>query len=119
MDDRNSTPKILSLEQTREDDNYMEKYEKIQDVIEDLNSRLLDMFHRKEDKLVQEYKDEMFKAQNELNELRDNTNEEELKRKMIEKKEQLQKEREEFLQASIFFSNKCENFKQKLSSVVS
>lgn len=98
---------------------YRDKYEKIQTVIEDLNGKLMEMFHRKEQHLLEEYKKEMFRAQNELNELRDNTNEEELKKKMIEKKEQLQKEREQFLQASIFFSNKCEQFKQKLARVVS
>lgn len=78
----------------------------------------MDMFHRKELELLEEYKREMFRAQNELNELRDNTNEEELRRKMIEKKEQLQKERETFLQASIQFSNRCEVFKHKLQRVV-
>lgn len=33
------------------------------------------MFHKKELELLEEYKREMFRAQSELNELRDNTNE--------------------------------------------
>lgn len=37
---------------------------------------------------------------------------------MIEKKEKLQKERQKFLESSIYFSNKCKEFKTILNNVV-
>lgn len=71
----NPTPKLTPNESMREDDNYRQKYDRIHTTIEDLNARLMDMFHKKELELLEEYKREMFRAQSELNELRDNTNE--------------------------------------------
>lgn len=37
---------------------------------------------------------------------------------MLEKKEQLEAEREQFREATVYFSNKCEVFKGKLQKVV-
>lgn len=58
-----------------EDLEYKDKYDKIHNVIEDINTKLVGMFRRREEQLLQEYKTEMFKAQAELDQLRENTNE--------------------------------------------
>lgn len=38
---------------------------------------------------------------------------------MVERKKELEKERHELIQTNIFFSNKCEEYKQKLSLLLS
>ena len=58
-------------------------------------------------------------AQKELNELKSNTNEQQIKARMMERKKELERERHELIQTNIFFSSKCENYKQQLSQVIS
>eukprot|EP00825_Cyclidium_porcatum_P042174 TRINITY_DN5708_c0_g1_i1.p1 TRINITY_DN5708_c0_g1~~TRINITY_DN5708_c0_g1_i1.p1 ORF type:complete len:580 (+),score=140.14 TRINITY_DN5708_c0_g1_i1:2-1741(+) len=93
-------------------------YDAIHDNIEEINQNLLELFRKKEKELQDMYKNEMYKAQQQLQKLSESTSEQELKKRMIEKKEKLQKERQKFLESSIYFSNKCKEFKTILNNVV-
>lgn len=64
-------------------------YDAIHDNIEDINQNLLELFRKKEKELQDLYKNEMYKAQQQLQKLSESTSEQELKRRMIEKKEKL------------------------------
>lgn len=93
-------------------------YDEIHTNIDDLNGKLIGLFKKKEDDLCNMYKREMTKAQKRLRELQECTSEAELNKRKIEKKEKLQKERQKFLETSIFFSNQCKEFKDTLTKVV-
>lgn len=80
--------------------------------------KLHEHFHKKEAELIEEYKEELVRAQKELNELKSNTNEEQIKNKMIERKKELEKERYELIETNMFFSSKCEDYKRKLALLV-
>lgn len=68
--------------------------------------------------MLEEYRAELIDLQNQLTKLKLSTNEEGLKQRLADKKEQLGKERAQLLELSMFFSGKCEVFKQKLAKVV-
>jgi hypothetical protein len=38
---------------------------------------------------------------------------------MLERKKELEKERHELIQTNMFFSNKCEDYKKKLTDLIS
>ncbi|KAL4473732.1 hypothetical protein ABPG74_022596 [Tetrahymena malaccensis] len=93
-------------------------YDDIHTNIEELNQKLIGLFKKKEDDLCNMYKREMTKAQKRLRELQECTSEQELNKRKIEKKEKLQRERQKFLETSIYFSNQCKEFKNTLTKVV-
>ncbi|KRX09798.1 hypothetical protein PPERSA_02670 [Pseudocohnilembus persalinus] len=102
--------------QFRED--ICQEYDEIHDNIERVHTELIQLFSNKEKELLDLYKRKMTKAQQREKELTESTSETELKNKMIEKKEKLQKERQKFLETSIYFSDKCKKFKETLTKVV-
>lgn len=87
-------------------------------VIEELNGKLHQHFHNKEQELIEQYKKELIEAQRELTELKSTTNEEQIKNKMLERKKELERERHELIQTNMFFSAKCEDYKKKLADLV-
>jgi hypothetical protein len=69
------------------------------------------VFKRREAELLANYKKEMIKAQRQLKELSESTSENELRRRMVQKKEELEQERQIYIKQSIEFSDKCKDLK--------
>ena len=90
----------------------------MQDIIDEMNTNLSTIFKKKEDELLNLYKNEMYQAQKALKELTETTSDDELRRRMNKKKEMLAKERQKFLETSLHFSNKCKQFKDTLNKVI-
>lgn len=97
---------------------YKHQYDQISNVIGDLNEKLTDRFHRRESAVLDEYKNELEALQRELLELKNNTGEEGLRRKLAARKEELERQRTQHLDLSTFFSGKCEVFKERVSKVL-
>ena len=91
---------------------------KLDNLIEDLNGKLVNHFKMKEEALLNQYKEELVEQQKKLNELKNNTNEEQIKAKMLQRKSELEKERNHLIQTNMFFSKKCEQYKQNYSHLV-
>ena len=67
----------------------------------------MDSFKKQEEDLLNYYKIELTKAQSQLKILSENMNEEMLKKKMNDRKAELEKEKSLLLQNSLQFSNQC------------
>lgn len=67
----------------------------------------MDSFRKQEEDLLNYYKIELTKAQSQLKILSENMNEEMLKKKMNDRKAELEKEKGLLLQNSLQFSNQC------------
>lgn len=95
------------LEESPQKSSILDLYTEIDGQIEVINKNLMDSFKKQEDDLLTYYKTEMFKAQKHLKELSDTMNEEMLKKRMNDRKEDLEKERSKLLCDSLQFSNQC------------
>lgn len=96
----------------------MEAKKKLDHLIEELNGKLVQHFKMKEEALLNQYKKELVEQQKKLNELKNTTNEEQIRSKMLERKAELEKERNHLIEKNMFYSQKCEQYKQTYTKLV-
>jgi exosome complex protein LRP1 len=72
-----------------------------------MNNNVLKIFKKKEEQLLGNYKEEMDHAQEQVRQLSELTSDTQLKKKVQQKKEEVEKERQKILQSSLEFSNQC------------
>lgn len=92
-------------------------YKDINDLIETVNSNLVQTFKKQENKLLDNYKKEMIETQTQLKNLQETMNEEEMRKKMVKRKEELEDQRKKFIDDSFNIQNKCKDFQKQLKGV--
>lgn len=107
-----------TFDKNRSQQAFMESYFGIHDVLNKMNRTIERIKKIKEELLKGNTKKAIQEAQQQVQQLTQLTSEEEVQRKLKQKRQEIEEERQSILQSTMEFSNKCIEYKSSLSKVM-
>ncbi|CAD8083269.1 unnamed protein product [Paramecium primaurelia] len=108
----------VKIPQTQTKQQIIEHHQSINKLLEKMNETIGRIFKTKEDELRGNIKQQIDEAQAQVIQLTNETTEDQVQRKLKEKRQEIEEERQKILQSSMEFSNKCIEYKNSLSKVM-
>ncbi|CAD8157907.1 unnamed protein product [Paramecium octaurelia] len=108
----------VKIPQTQTKQQIIEHHQGINKLLDKMNETIGRIFKTKEDELRGNIKQQIDEAQAQVIQLTNETTEDQVQRKLKEKRQEIEEERQKILQSSMEFSNKCIEYKNSLSKVM-
>ncbi|CAD8045455.1 unnamed protein product [Paramecium sonneborni] len=108
----------IKIPQTQTKQQIIEHHQSINKLLDKMNETIGRIFKTKEDELRGNIKQQIDEAQAQVIQLTNETTEDQVQRKLKEKRQEIEEERQKILQSSMEFSNKCIEYKNSLSKVM-
>ncbi|CAD8125560.1 unnamed protein product [Paramecium sonneborni] len=108
----------VKIPQTQTKQQIIEHHQSINKLLDKMNETIGRIFKTKEDELRGNIKQQIDEAQAQVIQLTNETTEDQVQRKLKEKRQEIEEERQKILQSSMEFSNKCIEYKNSLSKVM-